>query len=102
MANYPVHTMASAPAESKPALEQLQKAFGILPNLPAVIANSPKLINSLMGMFQQVHSPGFTEAENQIVLSDRRSRELLQICCRIPHGAGAAAGRQFRRHRRDP
>lgn len=68
MANYPVHTIASAPAESKPALEQLQKAFGVLPNLPAVIANSPKLINSLVGMFQQVHSPGLTEAENQIVL----------------------------------
>jgi alkylhydroperoxidase family enzyme len=68
MANYPVHTIASAPAKSKPALEQLQKAFGILPNLPAIIANSPKLINSLVGMFQQVHSPGLTEAENQIVL----------------------------------
>jgi alkylhydroperoxidase family enzyme len=68
MANYPVHTIASAPAESKPALEQLQKAFGVLPNLPAVIANSPKLINSLVSMFQQVHSPGLTEAENQIVL----------------------------------
>lgn len=68
MANYPVHTIASAPAKSKPALEQLQMAFGFLPNLPAVIANSPKLINSLVGMFQQVHSPGLTEAENQIVL----------------------------------
>jgi len=68
MANYPVHTIASAPAKSKPALEQLQKAFGVLPNLPAVIANSPKLINSLVSMFQQVHSPGLTEAENQIVL----------------------------------
>lgn len=68
MTNYPVHTIASAPAESKPALEKLQKAFGVLPNLPAVIANSPKLINSLVSMFQQVHSPGLTEAENQIVL----------------------------------
>lgn len=68
MANYPVHTIASAPAKSKPALEQLHKAFGVLPNLPAVIANSPKLINSLVSMFQQVHSPGLTEAENQIVL----------------------------------
>lgn len=68
MANYPVHTIASAPAKSKPALEQLQKAFGGLPNLPAVIANSPKLINSLVGMFEQVHSPGLAEAENQIVL----------------------------------
>jgi alkylhydroperoxidase family enzyme len=68
MPNYPVHTIASAPEKSKPALEQLQKAFGVLPNLPAVIANSPKLINSLVGLFGQVHSPGLSEAENQIVL----------------------------------
>ena len=68
MPNYPVHTIASAPEGSKPALEQLKKAFGVLPNLPAVIANSPKLINSLVGLFGQVHSPGLSEAENQIVL----------------------------------
>jgi AhpD family alkylhydroperoxidase len=68
MSNYPVHTIASAPEKSKPALEWLQQAFGVLPNLPAVIANSPKLIISLVGLFQQVHSPGLTEAENQIVL----------------------------------
>jgi len=68
MPNYPLQTIASAPEKSKPALEQLQEAFGILPNLPAVIANSPKLINALVGLFAQVHSPGLSEAENQIVL----------------------------------
>jgi alkylhydroperoxidase family enzyme len=68
MPNYPVHTIASAPDKSKPALEEFRKAFGVLPNLPAVIANSPKLINSLVGLFGQVHSPGLSEAENQIVL----------------------------------
>ena len=68
MPNYPVRTIASAPEGSKSALEQLEKAFGVLPNLPAVIANSPKLINSLVGLFGQVHSPGLSEAENQIVL----------------------------------
>ena len=55
MPNYPLQSIASAPEKSKPALEQLQKAFGILPNLPAVIANSPKLINALVGLFAQVH-----------------------------------------------
>jgi alkylhydroperoxidase family enzyme len=68
MPNYPVQTIASAPEKSKPALGQLHKAFGVLPNLPAVIANSPKLINALVGLFAQVHSPGLSEAENQIVL----------------------------------
>ena len=66
--NYPAYTIASAPEKSKPGLEQLQKAFGVVPNIAGVIANSPKLINALVGLFQQVHSPGLTEPENQIVL----------------------------------
>src|SRR6202046_5873346 len=68
MPNYPVQTIASAPDGSKSALEQLRKAFGVVPNITGAIANSPKLINSLLGVFGQVHSPGLTEAENQIVL----------------------------------
>ena len=55
MPNYPIQTIASAPEHSKPALEQLQQVFGVLPNIAAAIANSPKLINSLVGVFQQVH-----------------------------------------------
>ena len=66
--NYPTHTLASAPENSKPALEQLQKAFGVIPNIAGAIANSPKLINSLVGVFQQVHSSSLTEQEIQIVL----------------------------------
>jgi alkylhydroperoxidase family enzyme len=68
MPNYPIHTIASAPEGSKPALEQLQQAFGVLPNIAAAIANSPKLVNSLVGVFQQVHSSSLTEPEIQIVL----------------------------------
>jgi alkylhydroperoxidase family enzyme len=68
MSHYPVHTIASAPEGSRPALEQLQTAFGVVPNIAGAIANSPKLINGLVGLFQQVHSPGLTEPENQIVL----------------------------------
>ena len=68
MPNYPIHTIASAPADSKPGLEQLQEAFGVIPNIAAAIANSPKLINSLVGVFQQVHSSSLTEQEIQIVL----------------------------------
>jgi AhpD family alkylhydroperoxidase len=68
MPSYQVHTIASAPEKSKPVLEKLQQAFGFLPNLVAAISNSPKLLTGLAGMFQEVHSPGLTEAENQIVL----------------------------------
>src|SRR5215467_1778442 len=68
MLNYPIHTIASVPENSKPGLQQLQQAFGVIPNIAAAIANSPKLINSLVGVFQQVHSSSLTEQEIQVVL----------------------------------
>ena len=66
--DFPIHTIVSAPEDSKQSLEKLQEAFGFLPNIGGAIGNSSKLINSLVSVFQQVHSPGLSEPENQIVL----------------------------------
>ena len=68
MQAYQIHTIASAPEKSKPVLEQLQQAFGIIPNLAGAIANSPKLAAAFLAVFQQVHSSSLTEQEIQIVL----------------------------------
>jgi alkylhydroperoxidase family enzyme len=68
MRNFPVHTIESAPERSKPALKQLQSAFGMLPNLVGAVATSPVLINSLVGLFGNVHGGSFTEAQVQTVL----------------------------------
>jgi uncharacterized peroxidase-related enzyme len=68
MPTYQIHTIASAPEKSKPVLEQLQQAFGVIPNLAAAISNSPKLVTAFAAVFQQVHSSSLTEQEIQIVL----------------------------------
>jgi uncharacterized peroxidase-related enzyme len=68
MQTYPIHTIASAPEDSKQVLEQLQQAFGFIPNLAGAIANSPKLVTAFAAVFQQVHSSSLTEQEIQIVL----------------------------------
>jgi len=50
-----VHTIESAPEESKPILEQSVKAFGMLPGLHGVLASSPKTLEAykaLHGFFQ--------------------------------------------------
>ena len=68
MTTFPVNTMESAPEGSKPALQQLQSAFGMIPNLIGSLSTSPVLINSLVGLFGTVHGGSFTEAQVQIVL----------------------------------
>ena len=68
MTAFPVHTIESAPEPSKPALRQLQSAFGMIPNIAGAMATSPVLINSLVGLFGHVHGGSFTEPQIQTVL----------------------------------
>ena len=68
MTDFTVHTIESAPERSKPALQQLQSAFGMIPNLIGAMSTSPILIDSLVGLFGKVHGGSFTEAQVQTVL----------------------------------
>ncbi|POM16263.1 hypothetical protein CSX04_04557 [Burkholderia cepacia] len=68
MPAYPLHTLASAPAESKPVLQQLQHTFGTIPNIAAAMAASPVLINGFIGLFERVHASSLTEPQIQTLL----------------------------------
>jgi len=68
MEQFPIYTIDSAPEGSKPALRDLQAAFGMIPNIAGAMATSPVLINSLVGLFGRVHGGSFTEAQIQTLL----------------------------------
>ncbi|HWG66395.1 MAG TPA: hypothetical protein VN662_03125 [Rhodanobacteraceae bacterium] len=68
MQTFSVYTLATAPEKSKSALQALQKTFGMIPNLIGTMAASPVLINSLVGMFGNVHGASFSEAQVQTLL----------------------------------
>ncbi len=68
MQTFPVHTIESAPEQSKPSLASLQQAFGIIPNIAGAMATSPVLVASLVAVFSKVHSGSFSEAQIQTVL----------------------------------
>ena len=68
MTHFPVHTLDSAPEHSRQALQSLQAAFGMIPNIAGAMATSPVLINSLVAIFGNVHGGSFTEPQIQAVL----------------------------------
>ena len=68
MNGYRVHTIESAPEKSRPALEGLKKAFGLVPNLAATMAESPTLVNGFVGAFGNFGGGTFTPAERQVLL----------------------------------
>ena len=70
MSRYPLHTIDSAPAGSKPVLEQLRQTFGVIPNIAAAMAASPVLINGFIGLFERVHASSLTEPQIQTLLLD--------------------------------
>jgi len=68
MSRYPTHTIESAPAQSKPVLEQLHETFGLVPNIAAKMATSAVLINGFIGLFERVHASSLTEPQIQTLL----------------------------------
>jgi alkylhydroperoxidase family enzyme len=68
MTAFPIHSLETAPTPSQPALQTLHAAFGFLPNIAAAMATSPVLVNSLPGLFKNVHTGSFSEQQIQTLL----------------------------------
>lgn len=68
MHTYSIHTVDSAPEKSKPALQGLEQAVGIIPNLAATMAESPTLLNGFVGAFGNFHGGTFTAGQRQVLL----------------------------------
>ena len=68
MSIFEVQTIDQAPEGSRAPLERLQQAFGMVPNVAGIIANSPVLAKIFVPLFEGVHAGTFTEAEIQTLL----------------------------------
>src|SRR6202034_4022564 len=68
MSIFEVQTIDRAPEGSRAPLEKLQRAFGMVPNVAGIIANSPILAKIFVPLFEGVHSGTFTEPEIQTLL----------------------------------
>jgi hypothetical protein len=68
MTAFQIQTIASALEGSRAPLAKLQRAFGMVPNIAGVIANSPVLTNIFVDLFQGVHGGTLTEGEIQALL----------------------------------
>lgn len=67
MTEFTLHTPDTAPADSKPLLDNSMKAFGMIPNLHAVMAEAPSTLEAyqvLGGLFQK---SSLTPAEQNVV-----------------------------------
>jgi alkylhydroperoxidase/carboxymuconolactone decarboxylase family protein YurZ len=61
-------TIQTAPAESRPTLEKIQKTFGFIPNLVATFANSPTVLHGYLAMDAVWEKGTFSPVERSLVL----------------------------------
>lgn len=67
MSPYEVHTIETAPEASKPLLQNLQGALGMLPNLAAAMAESPELLRAFLNIRQIFYGGTFSPGEVQVL-----------------------------------
>jgi uncharacterized peroxidase-related enzyme len=61
-------TIATAPEASKPVLESIQKSLGFIPNLMAIFANNPTVLQGYLALDGAYEKGSFTPRERQIIL----------------------------------
>lgn len=62
-----IHTQSTAPDASKPLLDQSLKDFGMIPNLHAVMAESPGVLESYKFLHQQFQKSNFNADEFTVI-----------------------------------
>ena len=68
MAQFPLHTRATAPFEAKPILDQAGQTMGYVPALLAQMAEAPALLEGYAALSAIFRKTAFTPAEQQLVL----------------------------------
>lgn len=68
MSQFDVHTKETASTESAELLATAEKAFGFVPNLLGVMAESPAMVKAYMTMGQLFDESSFSATERQVVI----------------------------------
>lgn len=65
--SFTIHTIDSAPSESKPLLEKSLANFGMIPNFHAVIAEAPAALEAYMKLHELFMQTSFSSTEQHVV-----------------------------------
>jgi uncharacterized peroxidase-related enzyme len=68
MTEFTIHTLDTAPAASKPLIQKAKQTMGFIPNLMAVMAESPATLESYLSLKDLFDKSSFTVTEQQLIL----------------------------------
>jgi len=88
MANFKLHDQDSAPEGSQPLLEKSVKGFGMIPNLHAVMAEAPGLLEGYQRLHQLFTETSFDADEQTVVWQSINVEHSCHYC--VPAHTGIA------------
>ena len=90
MTDFTIHTEDSAPEESKPLLAQSQKSFGMIPNLHAVMAEAPGLLEAYQVAHGLFSKTSFNKEELTVIWQSINVEHSCHYC--VPAHTAIALG----------
>lgn len=69
MTEFTLHTLDTAPLASRKSLQKAEKQMGFIPNLFAVMAESPAILEAYQTLIMLFDKTSFTVTEQQLVFS---------------------------------
>lgn len=88
MSEFPLHDKDSAPEDSKPLLQNSIDAFGMIPNLHAVMAEAPGLLAGYQQLHQLFTETSFNAEEQTVVWQSINVEHRCHYC--VPAHTGIA------------
>ncbi len=92
MTDFTLHTIETAPEASKPLLEKSQKAYGMIPGLHAVMAESPGLLKGYQELHELFANSSFDKDELTVVWQTINVENECHYC--VPAHTGIAKSMQ--------
>lgn len=92
MSRLPLHHTAQAPAQSQALLQQIQQAFGTVPNMFKAVSNSPAALQSMWGSFGALGGGSIDAQLGEQIAVAVADRNACEYCLAAHTALGRKAG----------
>lgn len=89
---FTIHTLETAPPDSKSALVDAKETFGFIPNLEGIAAEAPALLKGSMALWDLFETTSFTKIEQQIIYLTVNYENSCDYCMAAHSGLAKAIG----------
>ena len=92
MAKFPIHTIDTAPEESRETLRHVRETLGMIPNLAAAMAESPTLLRSFFAVRDLYAQGTMSSLDIQVLSLTNAFENGCEWCMAFHSGAALKAG----------